>query len=317
MWPRREDYNTLRGCHSAADSAASHPPGSCRGRYQTDRQPRAFVVDRHMPRVARRARGHRRRTIAHRPGHRDQARPPRDSWPFRRDPAVFVPWADVEQIVIYPRPGYRQAARPSASGSSAARAPRTSTRATNQHPAAARRHAWPPGQPGRSPAGGLTATAWPPPPPRSHQAFPSSTPTLALTRALKGQQLVSPIRWERFYIPEGAGRCQAANVPVFVAFPGRVLGTPGGGPGSRWSARLDERPGGRSCSRLTLDQAGNGYGVCGWCGPVRRSCPWQARGCVHPFGCARGWLPRGHGAGSRAGSGINQTGGRPPAGGGQ
>jgi hypothetical protein len=199
-----------------------------------------------MPRVARRARGHRRRTIAHRPGHRDQARPPRDSWPFRRDPAVFVPWADVEQIVIYPRPGYRQAARPSASGSSAARAPRTSTRATNQHPAAARRPAWPPGQPGRSPAGGLTATAWPPPPPRSHQAFPSSTPTLALTRALKGQQLVSPIRWERFYIPEGAGRCQAANVPVLVAFPGRVLGTPGGGPGSRsapgWTNDLEAGP---------------------------------------------------------------------------
>jgi hypothetical protein len=30
----------------------------------------------------------------------------RDSWPFRRDRAVFVPWADVEQVIIYPRPGY-------------------------------------------------------------------------------------------------------------------------------------------------------------------------------------------------------------------
>src|SRR5262249_60880636 len=28
----------------------------------------------------------------------------------------------------------------------------------------------------------------------------------------------------------------------------------GGGPGSRWSARLDERPGGRTFSWLTLDQ---------------------------------------------------------------
>src|SRR5260370_9563401 len=45
----------------------------------------------------------------------------------------------------------------------------------------------------------------------------------------------------------------------------------GGGPGSRWSARLDERHGGRSFSRLTLDQAGNGYGVCGW------RAPWAGR----------------------------------------
>jgi len=30
----------------------------------------------------------------------------------------------------------------------------------------------------------------------------------------------------------------ALSVTAFVAFPGRVLGMPGGGPGSRWSARL-------------------------------------------------------------------------------
>jgi hypothetical protein len=117
----------------------------------------------------------------------------------------------------------------------------------------------------------------------------------------------------RFYIPEGAGRGQGAVVPVFVAFPDRVWGMPGARPGSRWSAQLDERPGGRSCSRLTLDQAGNGYW--GVARPVRRSCPWQARGCIHPFGGARSWWLRGHGAGSHAGSGINQT-RRPPAGGG-
>ena len=31
---------------------------------------------------------------------------PRDSWSFRRNHAVFMPWADVEQIIIFPRPGY-------------------------------------------------------------------------------------------------------------------------------------------------------------------------------------------------------------------
>src|SRR5262249_3690778 len=40
----------------------------------------------------------------------------------------------------------------------------------------------------------------------------------------------------------------------FFGVSGPGLGMPGGGPGSRWSARLDERPGGRSFSRLTLDQ---------------------------------------------------------------
>jgi hypothetical protein len=45
----------------------------------------------------------------------------------------------------------------------------------------------------------------------------------------------------RFYIPEGAGRVKGGGVPVFLPVPGQVLGTPKGGPGSRWSARLDER----------------------------------------------------------------------------
>ncbi len=81
-----------------------------------------------------------------------------------------------------------------------------------------------------------------------------------------------------------------------------------------------ERPAGRTTLTLaflrrTLARAGNGIGL--WGRPLRSSCPGQARGCVHPFGGARGWLPRGHGAGSRAGSGINQTGGRAAGGGGQ
>lgn len=119
----------------------------------------------------------------------------------------------------------------------------------------------------------------------------------------------------RFYIPEGAGRCQAAVVPVFVAFPGRVWACreegrgPGGAPG--WTNDLEAGPSPGS----HWIEPGNGYGVCGVACPVCRSCPWQARACVHPFGGARGWWPRGHGAGSRAGSGINQT-RRPPAGGG-
>src|SRR5215831_16645644 len=116
----------------------------------------------------------------------------------------------------------------------------------------------------------------------------------------------------RFYIPEGAGRCQPANVPVFVAFPGRVLGMPGGGPGSRWSARLDERPGGRSFSRLTLGEAGNSYVVVG----VR------PRAQVVSFGRrAAAFIPSGvPAAGGRGGmgrvrvraAGSIRPGGRPP-----
>jgi hypothetical protein len=51
-----------------------------------------------------------------------------------------------------------------------------------------------------------------------------------------------PTALKRLYIPEEAGRGQVAGVSVFVAVPGRVWGMPGGGPGSRWSARLDVRP---------------------------------------------------------------------------
>jgi hypothetical protein len=58
-----------------------------------------------------------------------------------------------------------------------------------------------------------------------------------------------------------------AGVPVFGAFPGRVLGMPGGGSGSRWSAR-----GGRTTWRPVLLPAHAGKGrerVCG-CGDA---CP--------------------------------------------
>jgi hypothetical protein len=121
----------------------------------------------------------------------------------------------------------------------------------------------------------------------------------------------------RFYIPEGAGRGQGAVVPVFGAFPGPGLGMPGGGPGSRWSARLDERPGGRSSSRLILDQAGNGYrGM--WAGaPRAQFVSWAGSRLRSSLrGCPR-LVAAGAWGGARAGSGINQTGGRATGGGGQ
>jgi len=76
---------------------------------------------------------------------------------------------------------------------------------------------------------------------------------------------------------------------------------PGGGPGSRWSARLDERPGGRSCSRRTLDPARERYGVMGVRAPWAvvsvagarlrsslRGCPWLvAAGAWGGFACGQ------------------------------
>jgi hypothetical protein len=57
---------------------------------------------------------------------------------------------------------------------------------------------------------------------------------------------VRSITRRRRYIPEGAGRGQGAVVPVFGAFPGRVLGMPGGGPGPDgapgWTNDLEAGP---------------------------------------------------------------------------
>ena len=117
----------------------------------------------------------------------------------------------------------------------------------------------------------------------------------------------------RFYIPEGAGWGKGVGVPVFLPFPAGVRACrkkgrgQGGGPG--WTNDLD--PGLSSGSRWR--GAGTVVGLWGVRAPCAVRVLGQARGCVHPFGCARGWLLRGHGAGSRAGSGINQTVG-PPAG---
>ena len=117
----------------------------------------------------------------------------------------------------------------------------------------------------------------------------------------------------RFYIPEEAGRGQVADVPVFVAFPGRVLGMPGGGPGPGgapgWTNDLEAGPPPGS----HWISAGNGYGLVG-ASPVRRSCRGRRAAAFIPSGCP--WLvAAGAWGGSRAGSGINQT-KRPPAGGG-
>jgi hypothetical protein len=117
----------------------------------------------------------------------------------------------------------------------------------------------------------------------------------------------------RFYIPEGAGRGQGAVCPVFCCF--RVgFGHAGGRPGAEGCSGREFALGRRPSSRV-LAGVRVRYEVVG--APRVVSGPGQALGCVHPFGGARGWMPRGHGAGSRAGSGINQTGGRPPGGGGQ
>jgi len=96
-------------------------------------------------------------------------------------------------------------------------------------------------------------------------------------------------------------------VPVFVLVPGQSTGMPGG-------PCTGQRPSGRTTWTLallrhTLAGPGTILGVGVVARDVRSSVIGQARGRVHPFGCARGWLPRGMG-GLRAGSGINQTVGR-------
>jgi hypothetical protein len=59
----------------------------------------------------------------------------------------------------------------------------------------------------------------------------------------------------RSYIPEEAGRGQVVNVPVFVPFPGR-FGHAGRRAGAQVERPVDERPGRRLSSRLTLVKAG-------------------------------------------------------------
>ncbi len=109
----------------------------------------------------------------------------------------------------------------------------------------------------------------------------------------------SRLKSKRFYIPEEAGRGQVARCARFGALPGQVVGMLAGEPGPGGAPWLDERPGCRPSCQRTLVRAGNGYGVVPVACPVCRSCPWQARGCVYPFGGARSWWPRGHGAGRR------------------
>jgi hypothetical protein len=121
----------------------------------------------------------------------------------------------------------------------------------------------------------------------------------------------------RFYIPEGAGRGQGAVVPVFVAFPGRFWHA-----GRRAGVQV-ERPAGRTTWRPALLPAHTGPGreraiggvwvsaprvqFVSWAGSRLRS---SLRGCPRLV-AAGAW------GGARAGSGINQTGGRATGGGGQ
>jgi hypothetical protein len=81
-----------------------------------------------------------------------------------RRPAVFIPWADAEKIIVYP--GHTSSGdQPSTSESSAGREPRPCPTATSRFPGA-RCLASRPGRPGGSKAGGSTASSWPPSPPR-------------------------------------------------------------------------------------------------------------------------------------------------------
>ena len=104
-------------------------------------------------------------------------------------------------------------------------------------------------------------------------------------------------------------------MPVFGAFPGRVWACreegrgPGGAPG--WTNDLEAGPPPGS----DWTRPGTAIGVCGSARPVCSSCPGQARGCVHPFGGARDWWPRGHGAVRvRAAGSIRQAAGPPVVG---
>jgi len=54
----------------------------------------------------------------------------RDGWALRWDRAVFVPWADVEQIVIYPGPGFPTASRAPRIGIQRRPSPRVTAAAT-------------------------------------------------------------------------------------------------------------------------------------------------------------------------------------------
>jgi hypothetical protein len=117
----------------------------------------------------------------------------------------------------------------------------------------------------------------------------------------------------RFYIPEGAGRVKGGGVPVFLPVPGQVLGTPKGGPGSRWSARLDGCLDAGPPLRHTLARVRERYLVWGgaaraqfvsWAGSRLRS---SLRGCLR-LAAAGAW--GGFACGQR-----DQSEGRPPHGG--
>jgi hypothetical protein len=108
------------------------------------------------------------------------------SWPFRRTLAVFVPWSDAEAIALYRGGGpfgWRIGDDPCIA---IQRRPGAPALARGNSPAR-RCPASQPGPSARSLRGGWTATASPRSPPRQHLQFPSSTPELAQTRALKSR----------------------------------------------------------------------------------------------------------------------------------
>ena len=113
-----------------------------------------------------------------RPARASRSAPNRSSWPGRDSSPVFIPWSDVERIVLYSGPTSGETVR---QGAAVQRhpalpwCPAPAPRAAGG-PADARCPAWPRAPPGRSSRGGWIASGWPPSPRPWPPAFRSSTP---------------------------------------------------------------------------------------------------------------------------------------------
>jgi hypothetical protein len=137
------------------------------------------------------------------------------AWQLPGRPAVFIPWADVEKIILYP--GYTSGGdQVHCIGSSAGTEPRPCPAATSKLPGAPS-PASRPGRHGRSRTGGWTASSWPPSPPQWRRASLSSTPATTPTGASKDQASAKTrTRMASDHLDPRARRCT----------PGRARGGP-------------------------------------------------------------------------------------------
>jgi hypothetical protein len=88
-------------------------------------------------------------------------------------------------IIVYPRPGYPAGGPANCIGIQRRRGAQALPRATSL-PLAAPCLAWQQGRPGRLPAGGWTATAWPPSPRRLHPGIPVVDASTGLKPGVEG-----------------------------------------------------------------------------------------------------------------------------------